>query len=357
MSEPGQPSLIAELATRCKASWPTVAKAEEDARKERERLAAKLSAAGLIPTDTSLVVFGSLARGEWTQGSDLDWTLLVDGPVDERHAEIAQGITEAVRVDNNPPGPTGVFGGLTFSHDIVHFIGGDDDTNTNTTRRILLLLESRSLTNDAVRHRILTALLARYVGEDLLYHEPAKFRVPRFLLNDYVRYWRTMAVDSAQKRHSRADKWALRNVKLRLSRKLIFAAGLWACLSCYLRPSDDLQDSRSRNDSDGVRTAMIEFLLSFSRQSPLETLAGAFITYEAYDAAKISFDAYEDFLKILDDPDLRKGLENLKVFDAMSDQTFNRAKKAASEFQVGLTKLFFNSNEDLTSFAQTNGVF
>ncbi len=29
---------------------------------------------GYTSEDTSLVVFGSLARGEWTSGSDLDWT-------------------------------------------------------------------------------------------------------------------------------------------------------------------------------------------------------------------------------------------------------------------------------------------
>jgi hypothetical protein len=62
---------------------------------------------------------------------------------------------------------------------------------------------------------VLKALLDRYVGEDLLYHAPDRFLVPRFLLNDIARYWRTMAVDSAQKRHDRVDGWALRNIKLR----------------------------------------------------------------------------------------------------------------------------------------------
>src|SRR6266581_3422036 len=42
--------------------------------------------------DTSLVVFGSLARGEWTSGSDLDWALLIDGQVDVGHVEIAREI-------------------------------------------------------------------------------------------------------------------------------------------------------------------------------------------------------------------------------------------------------------------------
>jgi hypothetical protein len=41
------------------------------------------------------------------------------------------------------------------SHDIVHEIGGEDDTNSNTTRRVLLLLESNPL--ETVRHTIVFA--------------------------------------------------------------------------------------------------------------------------------------------------------------------------------------------------------
>jgi len=288
----------------------------------------------------------------------MDWALLVDGPVDTEHAEIARRIAAIVAGSGKEPGPTGVFGGLAFSHEIVHFIGGDDDSNTNTTRRILLLLESKSLTDDEVRERVLRALLDRYVGEDILYHEPRRFYVPRFLLNDYVRYWRTMAVDSAQKRRDRVKKWALRNIKLRLSRKLIFAAGLWACLSCKLHPSEALRGSRAKNDRDAVRTDMTDFLLQFSQRSPLETLADAFLRYEkAWPAAKQCFDAYDEFLKILDDPSARDRLADLKVDQALGDDVFERAKKAASEFQAGLVKLFFEADSDLTLATQTYGVF
>ncbi len=357
MSLSASSSVVSELAARCRGDWPTIAKAEKDAREECSKHAAQFSSAGLIPADTSLVVFGSLARGEWTRASDLDWTLLVDGQVVGQHADIALKIAKIVLDDKKAPGPTGVFGELTFSHDIVHFIGGDDDTNTNTTRRILLLLESKSLADDTVRERVLRVVLSRYVGEDLLYHEPSKFFVPRFLLNDYVRYWRMMAVDSAQKRRERTAKWALRNVKLRLSRKLIFVAGFWACLSCRLNPSAELKESRDNNDPEGVRADMTDFLLTFSQQAPVETVGSAFIKYEAWDAAKRSFDAYEDFLKILDDPDLRSRLEKLEAADAVSDDTFKRAKRDAEEFQEGLTKLFFGTDNALTSMAQIDGVF
>src|SRR5450631_1210773 len=68
--------------------------------------------------DTSLAVFGSLARGEWTSGkSDLDWTYLIDGEANSDHLEIAQKIRRVV-ADNQTkfktPGQTGTFGNLAF---------------------------------------------------------------------------------------------------------------------------------------------------------------------------------------------------------------------------------------------------
>jgi len=46
---------------------------------------------GRVPgpiSDTSVVLNGSLARFECTQGSDLDWTLLVDAQANADHQEI-----------------------------------------------------------------------------------------------------------------------------------------------------------------------------------------------------------------------------------------------------------------------------
>jgi predicted nucleotidyltransferase len=156
--------------------------------------------------DTSLVVFGSLARREWTTGSDLDWTYLVDGQANSDHLVIAQKINAAIKTEFKDPGPTGIFGNMAFSHDLVHQIGGQSDTNKNTTQRILLLLESRAVGKESAYDRVIKAVINRYLEEDnhLLTEDGSSYRVPRFLLNDIVRFWRTMAVDFASKQRDRS---------------------------------------------------------------------------------------------------------------------------------------------------------
>jgi hypothetical protein len=87
-------------------------------------------------------------------------------------------------------------------------------------------------------------------------------------------------------------------------------------------------------------------------------MALAFLKYPAaQDAARGAFDAYEDFLAILDNESDRKVLSELDAPGAEASPTFVRAKDAARSFQEGLSKLFFGTNEDLAKDAQSYGVF
>ena len=334
----------------------------EAALKTREKLDQLLSKEipGYTSEDTSLVVFGSLARGEWTSGSDLDWTYLIDGGANSDHLVIAQNINEVLeKAGFQRPGPTETFGNMAFSHDLVHQIGGQNDTNKNTTQRILLLLESRAIgkRTDAYE-RVIRGVINRYLEEDnhLLTHDSKRYRIPRFLLNDIVRFWRTMAVDFASKQRDRAGKgWGLRNAKLRMSRKLIFASGLLVCFSAYLDP--DLQTKISTDQKDGIKLTLLQHIRDCVRLTPLEILAKSMERYGvSHSIARNLFDAYTEFLKLLSDEKSRKALENLKSSDSRTDPTFRQIREISTVFEGALDHIFFK-NKLIEPLTRKYGVF
>src|SRR5215470_2996050 len=132
---------LAQLESRLGCDWKAIRAAGDATRERRAELAAAFASQG--SPDTSLVVFGSVAREEVTSGSDLDWILLVDGQSVPEHKDQEREI-ERQLIDREfiAPGSSGIFGRMVGSHDLVHNIGGEDDLNSNTTRRVLLLLES-----------------------------------------------------------------------------------------------------------------------------------------------------------------------------------------------------------------------
>jgi predicted nucleotidyltransferase len=331
-------------------------------RDELDRLLSKEIGRYTSP-DTSLVVFGSLARGEWTSGSDLDWTYLIDGEANSDHLAIVQQIQSLLQRKQNkkkfrPPGPTGTFGNMAFSHDIIHQIGGQSDSNKNTTWRVLLLLESRAIgKNTEAYERVIRAVIGRYLAEDShpLTHDSKRYRVPRFLLNDIVRFWRTMAVDFASKQRDRAGEgWGLRNAKLRMSRKLIFASGLLICFGAHL---DLILQSKISTDKNGIKLHLLQHIRDQVKQSPLEVLAKSMVLYRIPKSiSKELFDSYERFLKLLDDKDVRKKLENLRSEDSRTDPTFKRVRKISQSFEHALDYIFFK-NPQMAPLTRKYGVF
>jgi predicted nucleotidyltransferase len=331
-------------------------------REELDRLLSK-EVGKYTSHDTSLVVFGSLARGEWTSGSDLDWTYLIDGEANSDHLAIVQQIQSVLQQKQNkqkfrPPGPTGTFGNMAFSHDIIHQIGGQNDTNKNTTWRILLLLESRAIgKNTETYERVIRAVIGRYLAEDNhpLTHNSKRYRVPRFLLNDIVRFWRTMAVDFASKQRDRGGQgWGLRNAKLRMSRKLIFASGLLVCFSPHL---DLVLQSKISTDKNGIKLHLLQHIRNHVELTPLEILEKSIAAYRIpISIGKELFDSYAKFLKLLDDTVARKKLENLRSEDSRTDPTFKRVRKISQTFEHALDHIFFK-NPQIAPLIRKYGVF
>jgi len=289
------PSEVLQLRDRLAAEWPAITRAQGSAADAIGRLRAGLD--GYTPPETSFVVFGSLGRRELTTGSDLDWTLLLDGPADPAHRDAEIRLGERLReLGFAEPNAFGSFGGLTVGHDLIHKIGGDDDTNRNTTQRILLLLESAPVGHDTGYARVVHQVLRRYIEEDLSGPSDSPCRVPRFLQNDVARYWRTVTVDFAHKRRVHGSGWALRTVKLRMSRKLIYAAGLLSCFSCGFEFVDGAPEI------PGAGTIrVVEHLEGLVRKTPLDIVARFVLQYfgELSGWALELFGAYDEFLAML----------------------------------------------------------
>jgi len=72
---PAAESNIARLEAKLGTNWPAIRKAQLDTASLQHNLTSDDLQSS---PDTSVVVFGSIARKEVTSGSDLDWILLVD---------------------------------------------------------------------------------------------------------------------------------------------------------------------------------------------------------------------------------------------------------------------------------------
>lgn len=347
---------VEQLQSRLGAKWFHLLSARDLARQKRAELHMALQ--GMDSEDTSIVVSGSLARDEFTKGSDVDWTLLIDGHADPRHYDLALAINRIVTdVAAKPTGAEGAFSSMVFSHNLIHEIGGEDDTNRNTTRRLLLLLESSVVGRDNAYRRVVNNILSRYLFEDRGFWRSEHYRVPRFLQNDFAKYWRTMAVDFAYKLRKRSGQgWAIRNIKLRMSRKLIYVSGLLACYRCHLDHSPE--EWRAIVESSDHQSQMVSYFGGVFRATPLEILAGVLLKYDHLDgvAGRI-FDAYDEFLGILADDHQRHRLESVTEEDAEDDAVYRRARDLSRVFRESLLAFFFDPKSDMDNLTKNYGVF
>jgi hypothetical protein len=282
---------------------------------------------------TSVVLFGSWGRRELTSHSDDDWAVLVHGTEAVVACPTPAQIGDLLGRGGRKPGEQGVFGGAIHCRNLG--IGLDADDNKNLTRRLLLLLESVAVVNESAHRHCWEQVLDGYLDDSVKAYRP-----PRFLLNDVIRYWRTICVDYVGKERGRAgEKWALRNLKLRLSRKALFAGGLLPVLLCHRYAVDDIRP----------------FLIERLRQPSIDRLAWAFLELDATDAGIRTIGAYDRFIGILGDPEARDELERMPRGEAADSMVFKEGKKLGADFHQGLLALLFETR--LEPLVRQYGIF
>jgi len=268
----------------------------------------------LVPPDEMVLINGSFARREASKESDVDF-YIVTRTEDLKPKWADQVKTEIEKIVPISPAEDGAFFHVEQLETLIKNIGGEHDNNHNLTRRMLLLLEGEWLFNSLGLKDIRRKILERYIAEGITDHQLALF-----LLNDIVRYYRTMAVDYEFKTvETRKKPWAIRNIKLIFSRKLLYASGLFSVATTAER-------TRLQKISE------LERLFEIPVIDRMQAICGA--------AARPMLDSYNHFLSKLEDKSTRDHLNSLKKEQRQDDIIFRELKNEGHHFTRELLKLF-----------------
>ncbi len=184
-------------------------------------------------------------------------------------------------------------------------------------------------------------MLDRYLLEDRTFaQKKSKHHVPRFLFNDIARYWRTMAVDFAYKaRTRRGEGLAIRNFKLRMSRKLIYVSGMLSCFACEL----GMIPNSNQPDCERKERECVVCLRNFMCRPPLEVLSDVLLQLgpDVREHASKIMNAYDKFLGILASEENRDALEKHDPAKSKGEDLFGH-REITHDFRDGLLALFFD---------------
>ena len=156
------------------------------------------------------------------------------------------------------------------------------------------------------------------------------------------------------------EGYALRSLKLGVSRKLIYASGLLTCFWCD--PVLSLDVPRGGMRSQAEKTYLLNQKLSAMLMlTPLERFARFFLTH-ASDQFLISlangfFTTYDDFLGLLGDREVRNHLESLSPDEMDRDPVFKSARAVRTRFEEVIRGIFLNPKSPLYQHTISRGVF
>jgi hypothetical protein len=294
----------------------TYAKTKEYSNSKLALLREALS--GVAPQGCIVVTCGSFARKEASTDSDIDFFFITNEESIERPSSgwtsnVESKISGIVKIE---PSSNGAFARCENRDEMLCNIGGESDTNAKITRRILFLLEGEWLVDEAGAKHVRRCILERYIGETVADHHLALF-----LLNDIIRYWRTIAVDYEFKTGEGVNPkpWGIRNIKLVFSRKLLYASGLFSV-------------ALTVNKTREKKIEMLEQLFDLPVIERMTEICGE-------SNMRAVLNTYDKFLDKLADTDIRNRLKSLKR-NERDDKVFRELKNDGHCFARELLKLF-----------------
>ncbi|UJR24290.1 hypothetical protein I4U23_027257 [Adineta vaga] len=345
-------SSIRKLEKKLRTSWEYINKARKLAAGTQRELTDKLCA-HCNSNDMSIIILGSLARNEYTDGSDIDWFLLIDSQVDYRHQKCFSDIQKIInKVAKMSVGREGIFDVMVFSTSLVHNIGNELDTNNNLARRMALLIEAHVVGNKEAYERVLDNLLSRYLYEDHSLWNSFEDHVPKFLLRDFTRFWNTMHVSTQYKDWSRQGEGSvIRFIKLLMSRKLLYVSSCLVCFSFHTNFTVDQRKQLFNGRNNENLKKVIEHMKSMFQKPPLEIVADVLVRHSHLkEMAKTIIGSYDNFLKLL--MNNRDELKGLAVNEANDNLTYKEACDFMENFHKGLMCLIYDESSGLKNLTE-----
>ncbi len=274
-------------------------------------------------TGVCLAIIGSLGRKEATAESDFDVYPIANQTLKDKTKVnlLWNEAAELSRLKN--PSTTGNFGSekLTTIDDIKKNIGGENDSNSKISQRILIILESKFIGDLCVRDEAIIEIVSRYIDEKTTNHQ-----LGMFVLNDIIRFYRTMCVDFEYKTYEDKKPWAVRNLKLVFSRKLIYFSGILMC--------GELAQASSKQKREIFKRLM--------QLTPTERIL-EILGNEAERPLKI----YDEFMQKMSDGQFRRNIHELTADARGTSDDFTDLKNRSHHFGWAL-RAAFNRHYDST---------
>lgn len=171
-----------------------------------------------------------------------------------------------------------------------------DDSENLFTTRLLLLLESRPISNDDLYNKALSKVLNNYFRDgggrnDFL---------PLFLLNDVLRYWRTLCLNYERDR-GLAKPWWKKNLNLKFSRKLTIFSTVLMILTKEVCNAKEFVNLTQKVPLERLALALDKI----DDRSLLPSFAVVLDDYESFLAAKSHAELEEKDLALLEELKLK----------------------------------------------------
>ncbi len=205
--------------------------------------------------DHNIFCCGSLGRGDFGECSDLDiFIFSKKGEGERTRLRDIELLSELISVNKELNFPEfsndGMFLKILSFPEMEKTIGHPKDDEKNLfTSRMLMLLESKPLFNDSLYDSQLSEIIGFYFRDNI---NRSSFK-PLFLLNDILRFWRTLCLNYEIVRIDETKPFRKKNINLKFSRMLTVFSTILPIIS---------KDQCSKED-----------VLRLCKKNPLERLA------------------------------------------------------------------------------------